>query len=310
MTTSNSELTSDGTPLQRKRWSKLRITLALGFAALVALLALVFVIPSKSAFAPLPDPNGYHVLVQAAAKVEASNTETDTNEVEALVLFNRPALNEVRRALELPCAVPVQMNQRWMRRHTAEVSSFRRVANACDMEAALLRQQGATTEALQRCLDLTRFSHAISRNGLLVTVLMAMACENIALKRMSNLLSSLNAADCKRAAAVLYEQDRQRESLDQIALRDAEWARETYGFTVQLSMIARGGLRPDKAVMARAEKRFQMQSREARLVMLKLAARAFELEHGRKPQGTSELVPAFIPAVPVDPVSLAPVPAP
>jgi len=279
--------------------------------ALGGLFVVLLVIPPKSAFAPLPDPNGYHVMVQAASRIESGSTDLNTNEIEELVIKNKAALSEIRRALDLPCAVPVQMNQRWIRRHSAELSSFRRVAEACDQEALFLQRQGANSEALDRSLELTRFSHVISRNGLLNTTLLAMACETIAMRRATNLLSSLDAADCRRAAQALYEYDRRRESSDEVGRREAEWSRATYGVWAQLPLMVRGGtLRPDKAVMSRAEKRFQSHSRQARVALLQLAGRGFELENGRKPQRSSELVPAFLPSVPVDPASQAPLEIP
>ena len=297
--------------LAGKRFSPRTIVFILGLVALVGFFVVLFVMPSKSAFVPLPDPNGYYVMLQAASRIESGGADLTTNEIVELVIRNKAALSEIRRALDLPCAVPVRMDQRWVRRHSAELSSFRRVAQACDQEALLLQGQGANSEALDRCLELTRFSHAISRNGLLVTALQAMACETIATKRLTNILSGLSAADCRKGAHALYEYDRDRESPDEIGRREAEWSRATYGVWAQLPLMVRGGtLRPDKAAMSSTEKIFYSNSRLARVTILQLASRAFELEHGRKPQRSSELVPAFLPSVPIDPASHAPLEIP
>ena len=294
-----------------KRFSPRRIVFTLGLVALVGLFVVLFVIPSKSAFVPLPEPNGYYVVLQAASRIESGGADLTTNEIAELVIKNRAALSEIRRAVELPCVVPVRMDQRWIRRHSAELSSFRRVAQAFDQETMFLQGPVANSEALNLCLELTRFSHAISRNGLLVTALQAMACETIAMKRINNLVSSLSAADCRRAAHALYEYDRDRESPDEIGHREAEWSRATYGVWAQLPLMVRGGtLRPDKAAMSSTQKIFYSNSRQARVIILQLASRAFELEHGRKPQRSSELVPAFLPSVPIDPASHAPLEIP
>jgi hypothetical protein len=67
-------------------------------------------------------------------------------------------------------------------------------------------------------------------------------------------------------------------------------------------MMQPGSLQPGKYM----EKKYQARSREARLLMLMLAARAFEGERGRKPQRAVDLVPDYLRAVPLDPATQAP----
>jgi hypothetical protein len=283
------------------RWG----TLLVGVLVVVVLVVVFY--PRKSHFPPLPQPNGYDMLTQAASKILRSQTsvkDMTTSEVAALVAKNRSALDELRRALALPSAVPVQMNQAWMQTHFMNLKNLKAAATAMDSEAFFLRQQGNLTGALDESLDMMRFGKAIARQGLLIDFLVGGACEMMASSRMTNLLTTLNAADCHRAALALEQQDARRESLEDITRRDREWTRKTYGpSALILDVLAQLSFEPDKRLSANTAKKYRTIVLRSRLLMLNLAGRAFELERGRKPTRASELVPDYLHAIPVDPES-------
>ena len=181
-----------------------------------------------------------------------------------------------------------------------------------DDEAFLLTQQGDVAGALNECLDVLRFGQAISKQGLLINFLVGSACEVMAVRRMTNLVTTLNAAQCRRAAIALQEHEDQRESLDEITQRDREWSRRTYGFLARIrEMIEERSLELGKSFgFLDVEKEYQTRVLEVRLFMLRLAGRAFELERGRKPKRASELVPDYLRAVPLHPQSRAPLELP
>ena len=58
-----------------------------------------------------------------------------------------------------------------------------------------------------------------------------------------------------------------------------------------------------KSSARKAETRFNEQKTEIRKLMIALAARAYELEKGTKPKTVADLVPDYLKAVPVDPVT-------
>ncbi len=271
--------------------------------------------PRKSLFPPLPEPNGYDVLVQAAAKITRSHTnlkEMAPSELAALVATNQAALRELRRGLELPCAVPVVMNEGWMGTQVTNMASLKAAALAMDAEAFFLTQQGDVQGALNGCLDVLRFGQAISRHGLLINFLVGSAYEVMAVRRMTNLVTTLNAAQCRRAAIALQEHESQREPLDEISHRDREWSRRTFGLFAQIrEMIEARSLDPWKTFrFFDVEKDYQKRALEVRFTMLRLAGRAFELERGHKPTRASELVPDYLRAVPSHPQSRAPLELP
>jgi hypothetical protein len=124
---------------------------------------------------------------------------------------------------------------------------------------------------------------------------------------MTNLLSSLNAEQCKRAASQLERHELQRESFDEIIGREKEWQRKTLSLAARLEETFEkqilGQKPPGKVFVPDVEKEYHARALEIRRLLLAVASRAFELERKRKPQNASELVPVYLQALPVDPAS-------
>src|SRR5438093_9506243 len=96
--------------------SRRRVWIGLALAVLVIVVVLGWFHSRGTSFPPLPEPNGYDILVHGAAgiaRVTNNVSNLSLEELEALVATNRSALEEIRRGLELPCAVPVQMTEAW-----------------------------------------------------------------------------------------------------------------------------------------------------------------------------------------------------
>src|SRR5262245_26658585 len=136
------------------------IVALLGFGG-VALFA-----PRSTSFRPLPlpSPNGYDKLIETAAKVSPlpGSLFASTRLVE-YVSTNKPALDELRRNLVLPAAVPVEAGEDWYIRQSPNEIKVRQAALALAAEATLRQRQGDYTGALEECLDLLKFSQATSR---------------------------------------------------------------------------------------------------------------------------------------------------
>jgi hypothetical protein len=201
------------------------------FVGLVVVLAFVFILkPRKSSFPPLPDPNGYDVLVRAAAKVIRNDKklkELTTNQLTDLVATNKAALLELRRGLKLPCAVPVMMNEQWIATQVTNMMNLKNAAWAMDAEIFHRQREGDLAGAIDDSCELLRYGQAISRYGVWINVLVGTACEVMAVRRMTNLLASMNAEQCKRTASQLERHELQRESFDEITGREKEWQRKT-----------------------------------------------------------------------------------
>jgi hypothetical protein len=292
--------TSAKSPLRR------RLVWLAGFVVLTGLIFYLF--PRPSLFPPLPTPNGYDILLQAAAKImpsQKSVTELTATELSETVGRNKTALNELRHGLELPGTVPVRMGEAWLAAHGTNLIDLRAAAQALEAEARYLAQNGDATGAVNACLDLFRLSQAISRQGLLIDYLVAKACEAMAVRRMTNLLTTLPAAECQRAALAVEQWEGRREPFTDIVQRDEEWSAKSFGFFARLRLFLQ-----DRAIRQSVATRYQTDSREVRRLALRLGSRAFTLERGRKPERAAELVPEFLRAVPLDPATQIPLDLP
>ena len=94
--------------------------------------------------------------------------------------------------------------------------------------------------------------------------------------------------------------DQAREPAVAIVQRDREWSRNAYG--LWRSMWTRIAMR--KTIRTHEDsfgKKHARSSATLRLVITELAVRGYQAKHGRPPISLAELVPAWLPAVPLDP---------
>ncbi len=263
--------------------------------------------PQHSHFPDQPSPNGYDLLVRGAARITrpSSLKEMSSNQLAEVVATNRAALQDLRKASALPSIVPVQMSEEWIASQTTSLVNLKASAQAMDAEAYFWRLKGDYTNALALCIDQLRFSHATMRGGVLINYLVGSACEVIAVRRMTNLLSELNAGQCRQAAHFLEELESQRDSFDEIYARELEWQRRTYSVFVRLSAgFKKHVLRqtdPIGEMAGDSEKEYGLRTLECRRLLLKLAAHAYELETGERPSDVSKLIPAHLHEAPRDP---------
>jgi hypothetical protein len=224
------------------------------------------------------------------------------------------ALVEVRRGLAMQCVVPVEMTAAWIQSATTNMINLKRAARALDAEGLLLSRQGDTNGALSASLDLFRFGQAMQQGGVLIDFLVGSAVEVMGVRRITNLLAVLNAAECKRTAFALQEHEKHREPLQAIQRRDREWSRKSFSLVDRVrEMIEWRSLRPGKAfegLVPDVPTEYNSRVRIARLALFRVAARAFELERGTPPRQPSDLVPAYLTSVPVDPATGKPLELP
>ena len=285
--------------------------------ALVAgavLLALVLYLGARggpSAFAPPPEPNGYLVLVQAAAPLRPPPDgfrKLADDVLEPVVAGNRDALVQVRFALQQPGAVPVMFSESWFARaHSAEVMGLKQAARALQAEAEWHQRRGDTHAALLASLDGLRLSETTQRGGVLIDHLVGMAGETMAWMVLTNVTGHLTGADCRTASRALEEFESRREPFAAIQRREREWSRRSYGAFQRLGHVIRSrtlGVDPGtRQAESNAVARLQQRIRENNDLLLRLAARAHTLEKGAPPARAADLVPAYLQRVPVDPAT-------
>jgi hypothetical protein len=267
-----------------------------------------------SSFPPLPNPNGYDNVIAGASRITRlsnSPASASTEELTQLVALNQAALEEIRRGLKLPCAVPVSMDYSWMAGHSTHLMALKKAAQAFACEMELHRRNGDSLAALETGSDLLKMSQAGTRHGVLITSLVGTACAAIAMGQFTNMLATLDANGCRRAAQILYQHDREREPFEETIRHEREWSRRTYGLWRYVMMQAMEAFsKKNPARQTGIEQGQQLRVRQSRQLMLRLAVRAFTLEQGRPPKQASELVPNLLPALPLDPATDQPMDLP
>ncbi len=275
---------------------------------------LYFKAPQRSHFPELPNPNGYDVLVREAARITHAAPVLNgsaSNQFASLVATNEAAVRDIRKALRLPCIVPVKMSEGWLTSQMTNTLNLWEAATAMNAEAIFWRQRGDSTNAMALYLDQARLSHAIMRGGIMLNYVVGSGTETRAARGMTNLLSKLNAEQCKQAALFLEEIDSQRDSFAEITARELEWQRKVYSVFVRLlAAFDKSVLNETDPFRALAdtfardpEKEYSLRTFEVRLLLLKLAVRAHELETGNRPQKAAQLVPNYLRHVPRDPAT-------
>jgi hypothetical protein len=275
--------------------------------ALLGFGGVVLFAPRSTSFPPLPSPNGYNKIMESAAKISplpGSLRDLPPARLAEYVSANKSALDELRRKLDLPSAVPVEVGQDWYIGQSPNMINQKQAALALAAEATLRQRQGDYVGALQECLDLLKFSRATSRGGLSTHFMSGTACEAVAFQVLGLFMDKLDPKDLHRTLRRLEELDGERESWREAARRDREWARKSYPVSERFawwfqSILPHSGPTADE----RMEARYLKQLTDHRRFLLRLAARTFALERGRDPKTVEELVPGFLQHLPVDPAT-------
>lgn len=293
-----------------RRWRKIALILISVLLVCVAGAFILFLVASASSDT-LPDPNGYDLLRQAASQIgerlDDYRSLSDA-ELQSYLEENLAALKRAREGLRLPNAVPVEYDQQWISRRTPVIMGIRRLGHALEVEADLHARRGEIDQALESAMDLVRLGRAAGNKGVVIDFLVGTACEIQGLVVITNLLVQLSSTQCRSAARTLQEMDQTRENLSELFRREKRWMMASSGFFEYLKeMVEYRTLHPERQnFLGDSAHDAKFRLRAIRSAMLQIAARGFELEHGRRPTNVVELVPNHLSAAPLDSLSELP----
>jgi hypothetical protein len=272
----------------------------IGFGATAALLIIVGLIvtlkDSDPASAPTPNPNGYDDFVKAAGMIKPSGPARKLPSAEDLsktVADNAEALQLARTGLTHQCRVPLDTMVSTDRNRTEALGGFQALEVAFVMEGKSSETENRPADAAQSYLAITRLGQEITRGGVVIDALVGSTIEGSGLSRLEQVALRLRAEQCREVSTALEDADLKRESVDNITHQEKVWARHKFGWRYYMHPI----------VIAQARHRASAiteQSDRTRKLMIRLAARAFELEHGAKPRSINDLVPNYLKTVPKD----------
>ena len=283
------------------------VVLALGFIVICFL-----VIPKRPARPVLPFPNGYDDFLKAAQNAVSQRWpygEGSDGELRELVDENRSALELARAGCERNCRVAIDYSvsaPTYATQHIPILAQFKKLAWAFRFEGELAEREGRTNDAARVYLDGIRFGQEFCRGGLVIDRLVDIACEAINFAPLSNLVQNVDARTCRDVAQGLETMEAKREpwestlGVERLYFRNVANMRENLLGTVQrMIRWCQSWWRP---VQDPRQKLERVQGWERRLT-LQLAVRAYELEHEKAPERTADLAPAYLKAVPKDPMT-------
>ena len=203
-------------------------------------------------------------------------------------------------------AVPLTNDMNWLGWHTAvEIAAHKSMAQLLIGEGIVELQEGRTNEAARCFVDCIVFAHAAHRRGLIIDELVGIACQAMGSRRLVQVAPHLSPDALREILPALVALDQARESAAAIVQRDREWSRGAYGVwrSIWMSIVMRKSLRAIEASFGKKQARSVA---ALRLVLTELAIRGYQAKNGKPPEALAELVPAWLPAVPLDPFSQQP----
>jgi hypothetical protein len=250
---------------------------------------------------PLPNPNGYDDFVQAGQTLngDASGYAAMTrNQLVDLISKNADALKLLRTGLSRECRVPDNYSSNYVTSLMNQLASFKKSVMFLCAEGRQAELDGRTNDAAKIYLDGVRFGEESSRDGVVICKLVGIACEAISLKPLEALNQSLDAKQCAEVAHALEDIDAKAEPIEETFKQEKNWVRMTFGIRGQITeLLTHKSLEAGRTNFIA---KFQRNELHRRQVMLDFVARAYELEHGKRPVSAADLVPAYLKAMPKD----------
>jgi hypothetical protein len=284
---------------------RLRFATILGLSTLVLALLVVIIATRDQGREPLmPVPNGIDDLQRASKALKGNYDELNkigTNELRALVEGDAETLKTARIGLNRKCRVSLPPYSSGFGEYMGPIGQLRHLAQAFVAEGKLAELSGQTETAADSYVDVMLLGQQISQGGIMIHQMVGISIEMMGSTRFQKVLERLNAATCHRLAEKLEVMENEREPVEEILRTEHRWCRHALGFREQIATLIN---------IAQNRRMEQQHIARVRTVMIKsrelevaLASRAYELENGRRPAKVEDLVPNYIKAVPLDPVT-------
>lgn len=271
------------------------------------------VLPSVS----LPNPNGYDDFVAAQALLVSSGDDPLRGDkgltlvrAQAFVGSNAPALARIRTGLVKQWKVPLGYSSNWFSQHVSrDFPNAKKFGQRFGLEGYVAEQNGRFGDAADSYASGIHFGVASAHGGLVIDWLVAIAIENIQFGPLEGIVDKLDGNQCKHALAELQAAATNYESFSTIVERDKRWGwyydREYFGLFRALlnnagEMIHARSLNPAATALARAKQKYDPSFLRLQRLQVRIARRAFELEHHTPAKGWSDLVPSYLPVIPTN----------
>lgn len=287
--------------------------------AFLGLMAGIFVLfrmsgpaSTDSAGPPLPSPNGYDDFLLAGQKVtvpKALGPKPTADDLRAFVSLNSDALKLLRAGLCKESRIPINFSaEYYVETNQIIALECKALQMVLDADGRLAELQHRTEDAEISYLDAIRFGQESARGGFKINLAVGGHGEATGLARLREMLTCLSVTQCRDTIKTLSALDKKRESVSDVLARDKRWWHNHSSLSDQLKYIPvlakDPSLDPLNMSPEQMEKDGGGRQRQTRQLILDLAARCYQLEKGSCPKSATDLVPAFLAAIPQDPFTL------
>jgi hypothetical protein len=253
---------------------------------------------------PMPNPNGYDDFVKAAQMVSGKPGDYKTmskDELVSLVATNQEALKLVRVGLGRECLMPDDYSPDYITRVITPIGSFKQIASLIAAEGRLSELDGNNNEAAKFYVEGILFGQKSCRGGVIISGLVRIACEAIPTVRLESLANGLDAQSCRETAQALEAIDAAEDPVEETIEQEKLWSRKAGGLREQINALIQ--YKSIRDIRIRFTQKVRANTLRRRQLILTLAARAFELEKGKRAQSAADLVPGYLKAIPQDPAT-------
>ena len=254
---------------------------------------------------PLPNPNGYNALVRAGEMVSSNSWNYDglsQEELRKTVENNANALQLARSGLQQECRVPLQFSKDYSSNQIYRLIALRMLVPAFVAEGKLAEKENRFSDAARTYLDTIHLGNEVSRGGVVIDEMVAITIESYGLQPLQKLPDHLDAKSCRETIKALETFDAKRQSWADVLQQETIWERRTFSNLRILVFKLLYHSTKERSCQRCVDTIKSTQKKQGQL-LIDLAARAYELEKGRRPASLAELVPDYLKAVPQDPVS-------
>jgi len=250
----------------------------------------------------VPEPNAYETLVDVARKVETPAgdlTDMSSEEIRKTAESNRKSIERLHEALRKEMAVPLSAKKGWGDEHASDVKKLKRLAIVLGIQSKAELLEGRTNKSAAHLVDVILLGQSLARGGMVSDGINSMVIETIGTASLRAQIAHLDAGTCRSVAQELERSEGRREPAERVFKTQKTWSIRSFGLIGRFGEAFTGKSQGER----RAEfiKRYSETTRRTRRLILLLAARAVELESGRKVKDPNALVPAVLVSVPVDP---------
>lgn len=258
----------------------------------------------------IPQPNGIVELEKIGKKCSQSTVvklaaadQVDHDRLGAAVAGQKADYDEIVAALKIPGWIPAAYDESYFN-DMDTLSNRRNIARLLAAKSDVEIFTNNVDDAFQTHCHMLQAGEILHRGGLALDFLVATAVDQMAYEQIHKSINALNRQQCIAMQRELMAADNRRRGIDDVLYREHVFMQRNIGWVGHLTeFIDRicsrrlSDWNVDDGVITSHHRAQAL----ARLLTLKLAIRAFELDHSAHPSPLSQLVPDYIPSLPIDP---------